>query len=253
MRATMTSSSIVPSKFYQVCRLCLTVVNDTSDLLNLSVFGRHDATCMDKTANAQPTGDSVCVPVSTSTQNSGVIVKAQCVKSMSRKSSINNDCSGERDDDQHSVGDGGNGSDNEVTSADDTVDDDERTIFNNNNNLQQSEILERIYTFLSITVSVYTHQPFFLFLFHFIFFLLMFLMSFYFCIVMSIIIFHSYPFFEEIFLHIFLFTIHLLTSRFVIYFYILCVTFRIIQARNGCSLSIEFHIFSRCRAKICSF
>lgn len=232
----MTSS--VPSKFYQVCRLCLTVVNDTSDLLNLSVFGRHDATCMDKTANAQPTGDSVCVPVSTSTQNSGVIVKAQCVKSMSRKSSINNDCSGERDDDQHSVGDGGNGSDNEVTSADDTVDDDERTIFNNNNNnLQQSEILERIYTFLSITVSVYTHHPFLSLLFF------LFLMSFYFCRVMSIIIFHSYPFFEEIFPHISIF--HLLASCYV--------TFRIIQESNGCSLSFEFHIFSKSRATICSF
>lgn len=163
----MTSLPIVPSKFYQVCRLCLTVVNDTNDLMNLSVFGRHDATCMDKTASAQPTGNNACVPMSTSTPNSGVIVKA--AKSMSRKSSI----SGERDTDRQSVGDASSStSDNEAASADDAVDDDEQTILNNNNNnnLQQSEILERIYTFLSITVSAFTRiilvvVVFFLYLF----------------------------------------------------------------------------------------
>lgn len=153
MRATMTALPIVPSKFYQVCRLCLAVVNDTSDLMNLSVYGRHDATCMDKAANAQqqPAGDNACVPVPTSTQSSGVIVKA---KSMARKSSINNDCgAAERDDDQQSAGDAGSASDNEAASADDAADHDEQAILNNNNNLQQSEILERIYTFLAITVS----------------------------------------------------------------------------------------------------
>lgn len=165
MRATMTALPIVPSKFYQVCRLCLAVVNDTSDLINLSVFGRHDTACMDKAAAAsaqqhqqqqQPSGgDNACVPVPTSTQSSGVIVKAnaQCVNSTSRKSSINNDSgsAAEReDDDQQSSG---ATSDNEAASADDAATDDEQTILNNNNNLQQSEILERIYTFLSITVS----------------------------------------------------------------------------------------------------
>lgn len=172
MRTTMTSLPIVPSKFYQVCRLCLAVVNDTNDFMNLSVFGRHNASsCIDATSNSQSNAEKLISPVTASTNSSGVIVKANTKSgksitrksSTTRKSSVNNDSSEENDDDQNSVTD--NTSENDAPG----IDDDEQTIFNNNNNfkintdamtvtddLQQSEILERIYTFLSITVSVLT-------------------------------------------------------------------------------------------------
>lgn len=162
-----TSLPIVPSKFYQVCRLCMNVVSDTNDLVNLSVFGRSNASsCIGSSAHYE------IDEFTTTTTNSGVIVKTAARKSSNtRKSSTlsnnaNNDntdgSNGEHDnndDDQTTVTN--NSSDNEAAGADDVTADDE-AILNNNNNFkidssvdsQQSDVLERIQTFLSITVSV---------------------------------------------------------------------------------------------------
>lgn len=143
----MTSLPIVPSKFYQVCRLCMNVVSDTNDLVNLSVFGRSNASsCIGSTAH--------CEIAESTTTNSGVIVKTATTKtgklSATRKSSTHSD----NDND-------GNHDDNEAAGTDDVTADDEAILNNNNNfkidssiNSQQSDVLERIQTFLSITVSV---------------------------------------------------------------------------------------------------
>lgn len=213
-----TSLPIVPSKFYQVCRLCLSVVSDTKDLVNLSVFGPHNAACKNIDSSKVTNADNVPVVPSTissikRTQNSGVIKatgkigkpakKSTATSATTRKLSTNSSV-GERDssDERNSVANdasGNNSSDNETaagTHADDDNgcdgEDDERTILNkvyNNNNIDlnhehyeaadkhyyatdgnrnfkiedgdamaadshhQSDILERIYTFLSITVS----------------------------------------------------------------------------------------------------
>lgn len=156
----MTSLPVVPSKFYQVCRLCLCVVSDTSDLVNLSVYGRSNA-CIGSNAN--------CEIAQSTTNNTGVIVKtstkigktqhATRKVSTTRKSSThsNNDSNNAADDQQSVTNDN---SDNDAAAGvDDETADDEQAILNNNNNfkidsdLQQSDVLERIHTFLSITVS----------------------------------------------------------------------------------------------------
>lgn len=168
-----TSVPIVPSKFYQVCRLCMNVVSDTNDLVNLSVFGRSNASsCIGSSAH--------CEIAESTTTNSGVIVKTATTKtgklsarklSNTRKSSTHSDngnndntddSNGEHDnndDDQTTVTN--NSSDNEAAGADDVTADDEAILNNNNNfkidssvNSQQSDVLGRIQTFLSITVSV---------------------------------------------------------------------------------------------------
>lgn len=161
----MTSLPIVPSKFYQVCRLCMNVVSDTNDLVNLSVFGRTNCGAQSNCEIAQ--------------NNSGVIVKTSTANNVgnttaaTRKSSIHND--DKNHDDETTVT---NSSDNEAAGADDETADDEQAILNNNNNfkidsdLQQSDVLERIHTFLSITVSTcwfFFHIFFFSISFHILF------------------------------------------------------------------------------------
>lgn len=167
-----TSLPIVPSKFYQVCRLCMNVVSDTNDLVNLSVFGRSNASsCIGSSAHCEIAESTP----TTTTHNSGVIVRTATTKtgksaarklSTTRKSSTHNDNDGSNgehdnndDDDQTTVTN--NSSDNEAAGIDDVTADDEAILNNNNNfkidsivNSQQSDVLERIQTFLSITVSV---------------------------------------------------------------------------------------------------
>lgn len=177
-----TSLPIVPSKFYQVCRLCMNVVSDTNDLVNLSVFGRSNASsCIGSSAHCE---------IAESTTNSGVIVKTATTKtgklsarklSTTRKSSTHSDNDNNtdgsnaehdnNDDDQTTVTN--NSSDNEAAGTDDVTADDDEAILNNNNNFkidssvnsQQSDVLERIQTFLSITVSVFIHFILFSFFF----------------------------------------------------------------------------------------
>lgn len=171
-----TSLPIVPSKFYQVCRLCMNVVSDTNDLVNLSVFDRSNgSSCIGPSAHCEIAES----PTTTTTTNSGVIVKTATTKSgkfsarklsTTRKSSTHSDhdnnentdgSNGEHDnnDDDHTTVTN-NSSDNEAAGADDVTADDEAILNNNNNfkidstvNSQQSDVLERIQTFLSITVS----------------------------------------------------------------------------------------------------
>lgn len=157
MNATMTSLPVVPSKFYQVCRLCLTVISDTSDLVNLSVFGRHNAGCT--ITNAQTNNankNSIIVTASNTNSSSGVIVKANR-KNEARSSSptsehsANNSVTSNASDDNNeaAVGDGSR----TTNHRDGGNSDDDNNNFKIDGDLHHSDILERIHTFLSITVS----------------------------------------------------------------------------------------------------
>lgn len=145
----MTSLPQVPSKFYQVCRLCLTVVSDTNELMNLSVFGPHNAGCIgNNAATAEISTENSIVTASTNTNNSGVIVKAN-VRNEAKNSFANN----EKYTANKLVTN--NGNDIEAV-ADDGVTrlgDDDNNNFKIDDDQHQSDVLERIYTFLSITVS----------------------------------------------------------------------------------------------------
>lgn len=164
----MTSLPVVPTKFYQVCRLCLTVVSDTNDLMNLSVFGgRHNAGCTATSAQTNTNEDnSMVVSASTNnssnnSNNSGVIVKTIRAKNEARISSPTDN------EHQHSANNSftNNASDNEAAAGDGTarsdggggggggIGDDDNNNFKIDGDLHHSDILERIYTFLSITVS----------------------------------------------------------------------------------------------------
>lgn len=114
----MTPSSNVPAKFYQVCRICLTEVSDTSDLINLSVFGRNQ--CHQPHSHlSSPVNlveaEEIVVPVTPSAiasdvnHTASVIVKNQnesinrTAKNRSRKSS------------NATIGGGHSGSDDEIS------------------------------------------------------------------------------------------------------------------------------------------
>ncbi|XP_031623196.1 putative uncharacterized protein DDB_G0286901 [Contarinia nasturtii] len=162
MDATMTSLPVVPSKFYQVCRLCLTVVSDTNDLMNLSVFGRHNAGYIGSTATSAQTNnaneDSMIVTASTNNNNSSSSSSGVIVKTANRKISSPTN--------EHLASNSvtNNASDNEAAacgqsttirgggSSSDGGDDDNNN-FKIDGDLHHADILERIYNFLSITVS----------------------------------------------------------------------------------------------------
>lgn len=161
----MTSLPVVPTKFYQVCRLCLTVVSDTNDLMQLSVFGglNHNAGCTNTTsaqtinnANEENTNCSGSVVVSASTDssgNGGVIVKTIRKNEAQIPSSPTNEHHNQHSANNDSVT---NNNDNEAAAGGTThtVGDDDNNNFKIDGDLQHhSDILERIYTFLSITVS----------------------------------------------------------------------------------------------------
>lgn len=167
MNATMTSLPVVPSKFYQVCRLCLSVVNDTNDLVNLSVFGRHNAGC--NATNAADNNTTTVVTSAKSNNNNnnsssgGVIVKTTNNNTSNRKCEARNSTPS---NEHHSANDSvtsNNANDNEAAAAATAGDgtttrnanagDDDNNNFKIDGDLHQSDILERIYTFLSITVS----------------------------------------------------------------------------------------------------
>lgn len=147
----MTSLPVVPSKFYQVCRLCLTVVSNTNDLMNLSVFGGHNAGCIGTNATStQIKVEDSIVTASTNTTNnsSGVIVKtnqrneAQISSPSNEQYTANNSVTNNANDNEAATGDG-------VTRGGD----DDNNNFKIDGDLHHSDVLERIYTFLSITVS----------------------------------------------------------------------------------------------------
>lgn len=162
MNATMTSLPVVPTKFYQVCRLCLTVVSDTSDMVNLSVFGRHNAACIGTATSAQTNaGDSIIVTASANSTNTGVIVKTNNnnnINNNNRKTDARiSSPTNEQQQQQHSASNSvtNNASNNEGAAADNdgAARDDDNNNFKIDGDLHHSDILERIYTFLSITVS----------------------------------------------------------------------------------------------------
>lgn len=177
----MTSLPIVPSKFYQVCRLCLTIVSDTNDLLNLSVFGTHNAACIANTTatnstivddckspavNASSNNNSTNTGGSGSSSNVGVIVKTNRKYSTPTSEHKNTLASNNASDNEAiaaaaaaadaSGRDSGN--DGKTTAAAESSrgnnpGDDDNNNFKIDGDLQQSDVLERIHTFLSITVS----------------------------------------------------------------------------------------------------
>ncbi|XP_055295928.1 uncharacterized protein DDB_G0283357 [Sitodiplosis mosellana] len=166
MNATMTSLPVVPTKFYQVCRLCLTVVSDTNDLVQLSVFGgRHNSGCTATSAqtnnntNEDNNSSSIVVSASTnsssSSNNSGVIVKT-IRKNEAQISSSPTSNEHHHHHQHHSANNSVTNNDNEAAAGGTThgVGDDDNNNFKIDGDLQHhSDILERIYTFLSITVS----------------------------------------------------------------------------------------------------
>lgn len=145
----MASLPKVPSKFYQVCRLCLTVVSDTSELVSLSVFGRHNGGCIATATSAQNDG------VATS-NSGGVIVKTnRNTEPCNASSPISEHLA------NHSITN--NASDNEAAADENgparTSADDDNNNFKIDSDLHHSDILERINTFLSITVSTSCLSP----------------------------------------------------------------------------------------------
>lgn len=172
----MTSLPIVPSKFYQVCRLCLTVVSDTNDLLNLSVFGSHNAACnANTTVTNSSTADDCNSPAvhstntgSGSTSNVGVIVKTNRKYSTPTSERKNTAASNNASDNEAAaaVADASgrdSGNDGKTAAAESSrgnnPSDDDNNNFKIDGDLHQSDILERIHTFLSITVSGLTFYP----------------------------------------------------------------------------------------------
>lgn len=189
----MTSLPIVPSKFYQVCRLCLTVVSDTNDLLNLSVFGSHNAACIaNATVTNSTTADDCNSPAvnassnnnstntgsgSSSSSNVGVIVKTNRKYSTPTSEHKNTAASNNASDNEAAAAADASGRDSgndgktaaAESSRGNNPGDDDNNNFKIDGDLHQSDILERIHTFLSITVSGRTFYPPFAQFFVFIF------------------------------------------------------------------------------------
>lgn len=180
----MTSLPIVPSKYYQVCRLCLTVVSDSNDLLNLSVFGSHNAACNRPAVIASSNNDN---NNDTSNDNinsgsgggSGSSSSGVIVKPNRKTEALNFSPTSE----QKNTASTNDTCDNKVTTAataaacgndsgaDGTIDeihgtnagDDDNNNFKIDGDSHQSDVLERIQTFLSITVSGQRAIDFFIF------------------------------------------------------------------------------------------
>lgn len=156
----MTSLPVVPTKFYQVCRLCLNVVNDTNELVNLSVFGRHNAACIGTATSAQTNaGDNMIVTASSNSSSTGVIVKANSNNNNNNNNRKNEARISSPTNEPHSASNSvtNDASNNETAAAggDGTARDDDNNNFKIDGDLHNSDILERIYTFLSITVSAH--------------------------------------------------------------------------------------------------
>lgn len=168
----MTSLPIVPSKYYQVCRLCLTVVSDTNDLLNLSVFGSHNAGCIANTTATNSTAtvddcNSTAVNASSNNNNSGsgssnvgVIVKTNRKNSTPTSEHKNTAATNNASDNEAAAAAAdASGNDGKTTataaeaSRGNNPGDDDNNNLKIDGDLHQSDILERIHTFLSITVS----------------------------------------------------------------------------------------------------
>lgn len=194
----MTSSSTVPSKFYQVCRLCLTVVSDTSDLVKLTVFGRDK--CYPRSRHspliASIEAEEIIVPVIPSTISASVgdnnhhqhrhhatsvIVKSNngnCANAIKRSNRKNSNGIATDDETNNS----GAGSCTTTNDNHDEHNDAHHNKVHNNNNIDldhhehakninyfgnasntnygindvadaQTDLLERIHTFLAISVS----------------------------------------------------------------------------------------------------
>lgn len=189
----MTSTSTVPPKFYQVCRLCLTVVSDNSDLVKLAVFG-HDK-CHSQ-QHQQPLiasveAEEIVVPVAPSAittsvadnhhhhqhQATSVIVRSANNGTSNRK---NSNGGGGSDDDTNTSGVSGS---NDMCDEHETTHIDNKVHNNNNNDLDhataheknvnyfgtaastnygiddgtadaQMDIVDRIQTFLAVSVSL---------------------------------------------------------------------------------------------------
>lgn len=186
----MTSTTNVPPKFYQVCRLCLTVVSDTSDLVKLAVFGRDK--CHQQPQQQQPLiasveAEEIVVPVTPSSISASVgggggannhhhhHVTSVIVKSNNGK--LNRKNSNGSDNDTNNSGSG-----NATNDINDEHDHAHHTKAHNNNNIvldhhehekninyfgnatstnygindvadAQTDLLERIHTFLAVSVS----------------------------------------------------------------------------------------------------
>lgn len=188
----MTSLPIVPSKYYQVCRLCLTVVSDTNEL---SVFGSHNAACIANTTATNSTTVKDCnssaVNASSnnnntntgsgSSSNVGVIVKTNRNNSTPTSEHKNTAASNNASDNEAiaaaaAASGRDSGNDGRATTAEaaessrgNNPGDDDNNNFKIDGDLHQSDILERIHTFLSITVSGRTFYPSFAQFFVFIF------------------------------------------------------------------------------------
>lgn len=183
---TMTSTTNVPPKFYQVCRLCLTVVSDTSDLVKLAVFGRdkcHQQHQQPLIASVE--AEEIVVPVTPSSISASVggaannhhqhhHVTSVIVKSNNAK--LNRKHSNGSDDDTNNSG----CSASATNDINDEPDHAHHTKAHNNNNIDldhheheknmnyfgnatstnyginddaQTDLLERIHTFLAVSVS----------------------------------------------------------------------------------------------------
>lgn len=186
----MTSSN-VPPKFYQVCRLCLSVVSDTSDLIKLSVFGSNKCHQQQRQQFRSQQPEEIIVPVAPSTISSIKLANSVIVKSKSTKNAKKSNRKNSADDvdDSEKV----TATNEEAANDQDDGDDDDELMnkVHNNNNIDLDQehfseadkninyygasaagsthfktdgvaagddeshldILERIYTFLSISVS----------------------------------------------------------------------------------------------------
>ena len=141
------TSLILPQKFHQVCRLCLSVVSDTNDLIKLSVFGAPSAQFK----------ESVIVKRSK--------IHKKCHKIHRKSADLNDLDGGVHNNNNIDVDSGDCAEDNDdVTSnngaTDCAIDDCEdgcagggAVIVRNAPDESQLEILERIHTFLAISVS----------------------------------------------------------------------------------------------------
>lgn len=182
MCITMTSTSNVPPKFYQVCRLCLTVVSDTSDLVKLAVFGRGDKCHQpQQPLIASVEAEEIVVPVTPSSvhhqhqHHASVIVKSNNGK-LNRKNSNGSD------DDTNNSGSSSRGSSSSTHDMNDEQHVAHLNKVHNNNNIDldhhehgkninyfgnasstnygindvadaHTDLLERIRTFLAVSVS----------------------------------------------------------------------------------------------------
>lgn len=132
----------VPPKFYQVCRLCLTLVSD-SDVVKLSIFDAPNRLQINNKINNNCGGGSVIINNSNraaiSTRRSGGAVGGVCGDNKNVSVVVKTESP---DNNNHHHHGGGNCTEDDDDDDYDDEDDDSRL-----------DILERIYTFLEIKVS----------------------------------------------------------------------------------------------------